>query len=143
MTQLQQVFTNLDKNKKFLTDPNLYFNLQNIAEYGERRTASQIFPYHQIHISTEATPHIGGKKYAKIFNTSGMFVSPIIRCNIEGVETTALVDTGAQVSIIDAEFARRIAAPIGSPTMSGIIRVSGTELHVLGTIKTAMKFKRQ
>ena len=70
-----------------------------------------------------------------------MFVSPIIRCSIEGVYTTALVDTGAQVSIIDAEFARKIAAPIGPPTMSGIIGVFGTDLQVLGTIKTEIKFQ--
>ena len=146
MTRLNEVFSLLAKDNKISTRPKLYFNLQNIAEYGEKRdlkAISHIFPHHHIHICTQSTPCIEGKEYAKILNTSGMFVSPIIRCSIEGVYTTALVDTGAQVSIIDAEFARKIAAPVGPPTMAGIIGVSGTELQVLGTIKTEIKFQRQ
>ena len=146
MTRLNQVFSHLARDRKISTKSSLYFNLQNISEYGEGRVlraASHIFPCHQIHICTQNTPRIGGKEYAKILNTSGMFVSPIIRCSIEGVYTTALVDTGAQVSIIDAEFPRKIAAPIGPPTMAGIVGVSGTELQVLGTIKTEIKFQRQ
>ena len=129
----------LSENNKIFHDNTIYLNLQNIRRFGKELVLQQIkkvFPKHHIYVYTKETPNLEVKEIMKAYALSGSLLSPIIECEIHGESVSALLDTGAHISLIDANFADKMKLPIISGEEKSIIGITGNTMPVKGIIKT-------
>ena len=75
--------------------------------------------------------------------SNGSFLSPTIECTFLGERIRALVDTGAQISLVDYEFMSKRGLETSTEDYGSVMGITGNAAKIKGIINTTLTFEDQ
>ena len=142
----QKLKSSLDllyKDKEFIS---LYFSYSNLSSLHLNRiykALNNIFENSRycILICSEDNDSVKINQLYQSMTNKIKTRSPIVQCKINNSITAALLDSGAEASVIDENFARHCNLKIFNHVRSNRLRgVSGNNLNVVGTTSCSISF---
>ena len=140
-SSIEKLLGKLSNNKKIKFAKCIYLNLQNLEYFNKNEVIKLLLKHFnntKIIICTKRCFTLNGGEIAKAYASSGSFLSPIVEGKIFDINVEALVDSGAQSSLIQYEFVKKHNLSIDESELKSIVGISGNRMDIKGVIKTNM-----
>ena len=143
-SKIKKFLNELRNHQNLKLNDKIYVSLNNLNEWCCKRILNILkstFKRHRITVCKFHDKIIKGREIKSITSPFRGFQSPIINCEVNQHNFIALVDTGAEISLIDVKYLPKELKFMRSDTSTKLQGITGNQIDIKGIIEVEIKFE--
>lgn len=143
-SKIKKYLHDIKMNAIITSSSTLYFNIDEIRNLnikGLRNLINNIFNNHRIIFCTLKEKCWEEKNIKAMSTISSHYTSPVVECIFMGDKVEALIDTGAQISLVDFNFVKERNLMKKTEDYGSIMGITGNSIEIKGVIKADLIFE--